>query len=111
MLRAFEGESSGSSLLINVNPDEMTTIYKALQEILTELETHAAPAIKKLSSTHFYTEGKAMKAMEVYPQANEKVMDLYNHYTRAASLVTEILNTMIETDEAIAEQIIAKLGV
>lgn len=40
MLRAFEGESSGSSLLINVNPDEMTTIYKALQEILTELETH-----------------------------------------------------------------------
>ncbi|NRD77652.1 hypothetical protein HPT25_09350 [Bacillus sp. BRMEA1] len=111
MRREIEGESASSSLLIHVNPDEMTAIYKALQQIITELETNAAPAIKKLCNIHYYTEGKAMKTMEVYPKANQKVGDLYSHYTRAASLVTEILNTMMELDNDIAEQIMAKLGV
>ncbi len=101
----------GSSQLININPDEMTSIYKFLQEIITELETNATPNIEKLGNLDYYSEGKAKKAMEVYAEANQKVMDLYDNYSRAATLVIDILNTMMQADEAIAEQIIAKLGV
>ncbi|MCM3118338.1 hypothetical protein M3610_24305 [Neobacillus sp. MER 74] len=107
----LKADGGGSSLLINVNPDEMTTIFTFLQAIITELETNAAPNIEKLGSLDYYTEGKAKKAMEVYAEANQKVMDLYDNYSRAAALVIDILNTMMQADEAIAEQIIAKLGV
>lgn len=110
MHKAVDG-GGGSSLLININPDEITTIFKLLQGIITELETNAIPNIEKLGSIDYYTEGKAKKTMEVYGEANQKVMDLYDNYSRAATLVVDILNTMIQTDEAIAEQIIAKLGV
>ncbi|WP_160724837.1 hypothetical protein [Bacillus sp. USDA818B3_A] len=107
MLKADGGGSS----LININPDEITTIFQLLQGIIIELETNAAPNIEKLGNLDYYQEGKAKKAMEVYAEANQKVMDLHDNYTRAATLVIDILNTMIQADEAIAEQIIAKLGV
>lgn len=106
-----KADGGGSSLLININPDEMTTIFTFLHDIITELETNAVPAIEKLGHIDYYTEGKAKKTMEVYAEANQKVMDLYDNYSRAAALVTDILNTMMQADEAIAEQIIAKLGV
>ena len=44
-------------------------------------------------------------------KANEKIKDLYANYSRAATLVVETLNSMMEADEAIAQQIIDKLGV
>jgi uncharacterized protein YukE len=106
-----KADGGGSSLLININPDEMTTIFTFLQDIITELETNATPSIEKLANIDYYTEGKAKKAMDVYAEANQKVMDLYDNYSRAAALVIDILNTMMQADEAIAEQIIAKLGV
>ncbi|MBL5768612.1 hypothetical protein B5V88_10825 [Heyndrickxia sporothermodurans] len=104
-------DGGGSGVRIDVNPDEITSIYKFLEEILTELETNASPNIEKLGNLHYYTEGKAKKAMEVYAEANQKVMDLYDNYTRASTLVIDILNTMIQVDEEIAKKIIAKLGV
>ncbi|MEH7272504.1 hypothetical protein [Neobacillus vireti] len=109
MLEAMDG--SGSSELININPDEMTTIFTLLQGIIIELETNAAPNIKKLENLSYYTAGKAKKTMEVYAEANQKVMDLYDNYSRAGTLVVDILNKMIQADEEIAEKIIAKLGV
>ena len=107
----LKADGGGSSLLININPDEMTTIFTFLQAIIKELETNAAPNIEKLGNIDYYTEGKAKKTMEVYAEANQKIMDLYENYSRAAALVIDILNTMMQADEAIAEQIIAKLGV
>lgn len=107
MLKADGGGSS----LINISPDEITTIYQLLQGIITELETNAAPNIEKLGNLDYYQEGKAKKTMEVYAEANQKVMDLHDNYSRAATLVIDILNTMMQADETIAEQIIAKLGV
>jgi len=107
----LKADGGGSSLLININPDEMTTIFTFLQAIITELETNALPNIEKLGNIDYYTEGKAKKTMEVYAEANQKVIDLYDNYSRAATLVIDILNTMMQADEAIAEQIIAKLGV
>jgi len=106
-----DGGSSSSSQLINIDPDEITTIYKLLLGIIMDLETNAAPNIEKLGNFHYYTAGKAKKTMEVYADANKKVLDLYDNYSRAGTLVIDILNTMIQADEAIAEQIIAKLGV
>lgn len=104
-------DGGGSSEQININPDEITTIYKLLMGIIMDLETNAAPNIEKLGNLHYYTAGKAKKTMEAYPEANKKILDLYDNYSRAGALVIDILNTMIQTDEKIAEQIIAKLGV
>lgn len=101
----------GGSGTIDVNPDEITTVFNYLNRILSELEETAIPNIKKLSSLDYYTAGRAMKAMAVYDEANEKIMDLYDHYSRAATLVMDILLTMMEVDQQIAEQIIAKLEV
>ncbi|MGF6952789.1 uncharacterized protein YukE [Neobacillus sp. B4I6] len=107
----LKADGGGSRMLININSDEMTTIFTLLQGIITELETNATPSIEKLANIDYYIEGKAKKAMDVYAEANQKVMDLYDNYSRAAALVIDILNTMMQADEAIAEQIIAKLGV
>lgn len=97
--------------LIQVNPDEIATIFNHLQKIITELKKNAEPNIQKLGNLDFYTEGKAMEAMKVYADANKKVLDLSDQYTRASTLVIDILNTMMKADKDIAEQIIAKLEV
>ncbi len=101
----------GGSGTIDINPDEMASIYNYLHKILSELENTAAANIKKLSGLDYYTAGKAKDAMKVYDEANEKIMELYDHYSRASALIVDVLNTMIELDENIAKQIIAKLEV
>jgi uncharacterized protein YukE len=101
----------GNGATVNIHVDEMTSIYNKLQAIITELESNASPNISKLEDPNYYEEGKAKEAMEVYAEANQKMNDLFDNYMRASTLVTEVLNTMIETDQAIAEQIIASLEV
>ncbi|SDZ50521.1 hypothetical protein SAMN05421736_11523 [Evansella caseinilytica] len=98
------------SKAILVNADEITTITAHLLKIIFELEENATPNIEKLGRLKYYEAGKAEKAMEVYKEANEKMLDLYNNYCRASSLVFEILEVMMELDETIAEKIAAKLG-
>ena len=96
---------------ITVDPIEITDIYKQLMAIMEDLQSNAVPAIENIKSTKFYQEGKAMEAIEAYPEANDKFMELQDHYARISSLVIETLNTMIETDEAIALKIIDALEV
>lgn len=108
MHKEFGGVGTG---LISIDADEITTIYQYLEKILQELDTNARPKIEKLGNTQYYTAGKAMKAMKVYQQANKKIMDLYDNYSRAETLVIDTLNKMMQADKAIAEQIIAKLEV
>lgn len=100
----------GSSQMVLMNPDELMEVITYLNEIFTEIETRALPNIEKLGNVKFYTDGKAKEAMEVYAEANIKIQDLFDHYYRASSLVFDILNTMIQTDSALAEQIRAKFG-
>ncbi len=100
----------GSSLKVLMNPDELMEVITYLNDIFTEIETKAMPNIEKLGSLKFYTDGKAKEAMEVYAEANLKVQDLFDHYYRASSLVFDILETMVQTDSALAEQIWAKFG-
>ncbi|WP_026677560.1 hypothetical protein [Fictibacillus gelatini] len=112
MANAVMGDGAGGSgVLVDINPHEIATIVNYLRDIIKELETNAAPNIKKLGNIHFYTAGKAMRTMKVYDEANEKVLDLYDNYSRASSLVIDILNTMKKADAEIAERIIAKLEV
>ncbi|MFA9457725.1 hypothetical protein ACERJO_13265 [Halalkalibacter sp. AB-rgal2] len=101
----------GASVGITVDPDVITSVYSQLDDIIIELESEALPAIKELGRLRFYEAGEAIEAMEVYPEANEKFQDLLDNYMRASTLVVDILVTMIETDEAIAEQIFAALEV
>lgn len=113
MVEIAKGAVGGGSAAgnITINPDEITSIYNQLQAIITELESNVTPNIKKLGEINYYEAGKAKEAMEVYAEANEKVMDLYDNYVRASTLVIDVLNKMIQTDEAVAQQIIAKLEV
>lgn len=99
----------GSGSLISINPDEITTIFNHLQAIVSDLESNVVPNVKKLKRVNYYSAGKAMKAVEASKDANNKTLDLLDHYYRVSSLVVETLQSMIEADEAIAERIIAAL--
>ncbi|GAF65115.1 hypothetical protein [Alkalihalobacillus trypoxylicola] len=102
---------SGATSGITIKPDEITSIYNQLLDIISELETNTRPSIEKLASTKFYEAGRAEGAMATaYVDANEKFNDLYDNYVRASTLVIDTLNTMIETDEAIAKQIFEAMG-
>ncbi|MEN1967627.1 hypothetical protein WMZ97_06050 [Lentibacillus sp. N15] len=105
------GAGAGAGVTIDISPDEITTIYNQLQDIITELESNTTPNIEKLGKLNFYKAGKAKESMEVFADANEKLNDLYENYVRASTLVIDVLNKMIEADQAVAEQIIAKLEV
>ncbi|MUK87589.1 hypothetical protein GMD78_04135 [Ornithinibacillus sp. L9] len=107
---ATTGAAAGASN-ITISTDEITSIFNQLQAIITELDSNVTPNIKKLGELNFYQDGKAKKAMAAYAEANEKMLDLHDNYVRASSLVIEVLNKMMETDQAIAQQIIAKLEV
>lgn len=96
---------------ITIDPIEITDMYKQLMAIMEDLQSNAVSAIETIKNTKFYQEGQAMEAIEAYPEANEKFMELQDHYARISSLVIETLNTMIETDEAIALKIIDALEV
>ncbi len=111
MSKAVQMETSGGGTTINVRADELTSIYTKLEAIITELESNAVPNISTLGELNYYEAGKAKEAMEVYTDANKKMLDLYDNYMRASTLVIDTLNAMIEADQAIAEQIIAKLEV
>lgn len=94
---------------ISVAADEMTTIFSHLQSIVEELQANAVPNIELLKQLDYYTAGKAIKAVEASADANERVLELLDHYNRISTLVIDSLEKMIEADEAIAAQIIARL--
>ncbi|QXE02886.1 hypothetical protein [Terribacillus sp. DMT04] len=107
-MHASQGSSTAS---ITIDPAEITSIYKALLAIMNDLESNALPAINKIKDSNFYKSGKAMKAIEAYPDANDKFMELQDHYARISTLVVHTLEKMIETDQAIAAKIIDELEV
>lgn len=98
-------DGGGGAAKIEISVDDITLIFKQIESILNEFETTIVPNIEQLKGCHFYTSGKAQKAMDVFQEANEKTMEVYTHYSRASTLVIETLNKMIEMDEAIAMQI------
>jgi mevalonate kinase len=102
-------DGGGGAPKITVDPEEITTIHNQLQNIISELASKVEPNIMKLGELNFYTAGKAKEAMDAYADANEKIMELYDNYVRASTLVIDTLVKMVETDEEIAKQIFEKL--
>ncbi|CAC95291.1 TPA: hypothetical protein ACSK7M_001719 [Listeria innocua] len=102
---------AGAASTIDINPDEMTHIAKELLAIANEFEGVIKPAINQLKANKYLTKGKAKKAMDKVPKANERVMELQDQYNMASSVVFDILQTMVDADRDIAEKIIAALEV
>ncbi|WP_088840578.1 hypothetical protein [Listeria sp. ILCC797] len=102
---------AGASSTIEINPDEMTHIAKELLAMANEFESVIQPAVTKLKSTKYVTAGEAKKAMAKVDEANERVMELKDHYERSSSLVFDILNTMVQADQEVAEKVIAALQI
>ncbi|WP_241463227.1 hypothetical protein [Listeria aquatica] len=49
--------------------------------------------------------------MKKVSDANDRVLELQDHYSRASSLVFETLNAMIQADQEVGEKIIASLNI
>lgn len=102
-------DGGGVRAEINIDVDEITLIYQQIESILNEFEGTIIPSIEKLKTNDFYSSGKAKKAMDAFPEANEKITEIYNHYARASLLVIDTLTSMMEADRTIALEIIEKL--
>ncbi|MBF2476204.1 hypothetical protein IA829_09765 [Listeria seeligeri] len=102
---------AGAASTIDINPDDMTHIANELLAIANEFEDTINPAIKQLKANKYLTKGKAKKAMEKVPEANERVMELQDQYNMASSVVFDVLQTMIDADQDIAEKIISALEI
>jgi len=95
---------------IKMNVDEMVSFIKYIQKIMTELEENMRPAIEALNDIEFYEQGKAKEIMGSYADANSRMLELNNLYSRAFSVINDIMNTMIEEDKALATEIAKGLG-
>ncbi|MBC1542419.1 hypothetical protein [Listeria seeligeri] len=102
---------AGAASTIDINPDDMTHIANELLAIAKEFEETIKPEIKKLKDNKYLTKGQAKKSMDKVPKANERVMELEDQYNMAASVVFDVLQTMIDADQEIAEKIIAALEI
>lgn len=106
----IQATGGGSGPRIKVDVDEITFIYQQIESILIEFEENVLPNIEQLSELTFYEAGKAKETMDAYKEANAKILEIYQHYDRAATLVIDTLNKMMATDREIAMEIIEKLG-
>ena len=95
---------------IKMNVEEMISFIQYIQKIITELEDKMKPAIEALNDINFYEQGKAKKIMGTYDEANSRMLELNNLYSRAFSIINDIMNSMIEEDQALATEIAKGLG-
>jgi len=111
MVNTYLASTGGGAVPINIEADEITSMFQQLETILIEFETNVMPNVEELGDLEFYTAGKAKKAMDAYQDANAKVMEIHSHYKRASMLVIETLNEMMAADAMVAAQIIGKLRI
>ena len=95
---------------IKMSVDEMVAFLQYIEKIINELEVNMKPAIDELNDIQFYLDGKAKEIMGSYADANSRMLELNNLYSRAFSVVNGIMNSMIEEDEALATEIAKGLG-
>ncbi|MBC6310988.1 hypothetical protein HCJ66_15750 [Listeria sp. FSL L7-1582] len=106
---AMDGAGAGGGAAdISISVDEISTIYNKINAINLELETINTKT-DSIAAITFYEEGKAKKAMDVYKDANKKVMDLYDNYAQIANLVAYTINAMKEQDESLGQEFYEKL--
>jgi len=95
---------------IKMNVDEMVSFIQYIQKIMTELEDKMKPAIEALNDIKFYEQGKAKENMGSYADANSRMLELNNLYSRAFTVINDIMNSMVEEDKALATEIAKGLG-
>lgn len=95
---------------IKMNVDEMVSFIQYIEKIMTELEDNMKPAIDALNDIKFYKQGKAKEIMASYADANSRAIELNNLYSRAFSVINDIMSSMIEEDKALASEIAKGLG-
>lgn len=110
-LEVGRGSSKSSTPAIYMDPNEMVHIIKEMQGIAKEFQHTIAPALKKIEAIQYVEEGKAKKAMKHVPQANKRVLELQDHYERAATLIVTVVNAMIAADREVGEQITKSLNI
>lgn len=109
LIRAGITALRGNTVNIEMRASEITTICNQLQRVITELETNAIDQIDKIENIQFYREGKAKATIEAYTSANKKIIEMLEHYQRAQTLIIDVLEQMMRTDQEIATKIIESL--
>ncbi|MFI8708217.1 hypothetical protein ACIGHG_14270 [Bacillus sp. NPDC077411] len=95
---------------IQMNVDEMTTIYKYLEEILGTFRSEIQANSHNIQQLKYYKDGKATPVVKEYEHILNKTMEIGDHYERIMSLVAYTLQSMMATDEQLAQEIIRKIG-
>ncbi|MBC2103520.1 hypothetical protein [Listeria booriae] len=107
---ATDGAGAGGGAAdISISVDEISEIYNRIKKIILELEK-LEKSTEAISSIKFYKDGKAKKALKVYDKANKKAMDLYDNYAQIAVLVKYTIESMMEQDELLSQEIRTKLN-
>ncbi|PDY44228.1 MFS transporter [Bacillus pseudomycoides] len=91
------GASSSSEIVMNY--DEVEDIIRRLQSIYNIYSGVIATNAKSLEKCQFYLEGEAMRVIDVYPKILNKILELADHYNRAASIVEVVRQEMKIQDE------------
>ncbi|AJH16816.1 MULTISPECIES: hypothetical protein [Bacillus cereus group] len=95
---------------IQMNVDEMTTIYKYLEEILNTFRNDIQANSQNIQQLQYYKDGKATPVVKEYEHILNKTMEIGDHYERIMSLVAYTLQSMMATDEQLGQEIIRKIG-
>ncbi|PEA53789.1 hypothetical protein CON64_16270 [Bacillus pseudomycoides] len=95
---------------IQMNADEMTTIYKYLEEILSAFRNDIQANSHNLQQLKYYKDGKATQVISEYENILNKTMEIGDHYERIMSLVAYTLNSMNALDEKLAQEITQNIG-
>lgn len=98
-----------STQKIEIDPTEIINIGRQLEKITSELETNAMQKIYEIDATKFYLDGQALRTMNELTSANERIIEVYEHYQRAQILVLDILDEMMQKDQEIANKIFKEL--
>lgn len=93
-----DGSASSSSEIV-MNYDEMEEIISRFQSIYNIYTGVIATNAKSLAECKFYLEGEAMRVIDIYPQILNKILELSEHYNRAASIVELVREEMRKQDE------------
>ncbi|ENQ3105005.1 MFS transporter [Bacillus cereus] len=93
-----DGSASSSSEIV-MNYDEMEEIIRRFQSIYNIYTGVIATNAKSLAECQFYLEGEAMRVIDIYPKILNKILELAEHYNRAASIVEIVREEMRKQDE------------
>lgn len=101
---AMESGASGGTI-IEMDPAELTTIINHMNAIIDQFVTVITPGCETLKSIEYYAEGEAKEVMQKYKEIIDRTNEVLDLYNSGSALVYNIMETMIATDQNIAQKI------